>query len=498
MFTKSSIAITVVITLMLPALAFAQAAPCMVAPPAAGIERIRIDARNGQVLEGEPRYKRTSRVEVVLENKNPFRFTYTLDATEVKIGEPGLAAFLPFIAPFTLDAAPATPAGGETPPSNNAADAAEAAALAQKCPVAAALRERHEELRTDREQLDTALATAASNLKVLSDAYTNAKITLDNATATCQSLHSTATAILARLNTLSGIDLDALTKAIDELEDKAETQTAELRAYRTRKDARADCPSISAPDLAAMADRAELLSDAVIDKLRANIAKLQTSKQTLETARASIKTILDAGALPFTQVLLLGPYDDATRVTLKLDRKENKADAQVATLSQTKIDFGGPAFFTLGGGLAASSINRVQYERVQGFAVDPETNEVGDELTNIVGEKENSSARVTPLLILHGRLGQFSPGGFPFSVQASLGVSAKVDNLGVDVEYLAGPSFGFLDNQLFVTVGAYGGRVQELQGGLKVGHAVPEELTEIPVRKDLVWRLGFAVTYKLR
>lgn len=494
MFTKSFIVITVVITLVLPALAFAQASPCVLASPAAGIERMRIDARNGQMLEGKPRYKRTSRVEVILENKNPFRFTYTLDATEVKIGEPGLAAFLPFIAPFTVDAAPATPAGGEALATNNAADAA---ALAQKCPIAAALRERHEELRTDREQLDTALATAASNLKVLSDAYTNAKITLDNATATCQSLHSTATAILARLNTLSGIDLDALTKAIGELEDKAEAQTAALRAYRSRKDAAAEC-RISADDLEAMIDRADVLSDSVIDKLRANVTKLQTSKQTLETARVSIKTVLDGGALPFTQVLLLGPYDDATRVTLKLDRKENKADAQVATLSQTKIDFGGPAFFTLGGGLAASSINRVQYERVQGFAVDPETNELGDELTNIVGEKENSSARVTPLLILHGRLGQFSLGGFPFSLQGSLGVSAKADNLGVDVEYLAGPSFGFLDNQLFVTLGAYGGRVQKLQGGLKVGHAVPEELTEIPVRKDLVWRFGFAVTYKLR
>jgi hypothetical protein len=477
--------------LVLPAAA--QANPCIVAAPATGVQRITIDARTGQVVSPTTRFfARSTTAEVVVINKNPFRYEYSVDVAETPVPEPGLAAFLPFIAPFQIDPTPADPPDEEED-GEPQADVVETAGV--DCSIRDALRKRHEELLQGREDLVKQIDRAAADIKKTTGEYNGLKATLESANAVCDTLYKTSNDAVAKIDTLlKRVDLDALSEAVDALEEEAEAQQKALKDYRKTKDDAAAC-RLDAEELAGMSDRAELYADEVVEKVRANIAKLVTARQTLKNARDTIQTVLDGGPPSFTQFIYVGPFDESTGVVITVNRKELKPDATFARIGPpVKFSFGGPALFTLSGGLAGSSIDRVQYQRVQGS----ETNADGELVaTTVVGEKENSSSRITPLLMLHGRLYD-RPAMLPVSVQFSVGVSAKADNLGVDVEYLVGPSIGLLDNKLFLTVGAYGGRVQNLEGGFEVGEKVPADVAEIPVRKDLRWALGFAVTYKLR
>jgi hypothetical protein len=79
-----------------------------------------------------------------------------------------------------------------------------------------------------------------------------------------------------------------------------------------------------------------------------------------------------------------------------------------------------------------------------------------------------------------------------------LAITAKNDNKGSNAEYLIGPSVSFAEDRTFLTVGLYGGQVQKLQAQLHPGGAIPKELAEIPVRKNTHWKLGVAMSWKIR
>ena len=79
----------------------------------------------------------------------------------------------------------------------------------------------------------------------------------------------------------------------------------------------------------------------------------------------------------------------------------------------------------------------------------------------------------------------------------SLGITAKNDNKGADLEYLVGPSFSFLEDKLFLTLGGYAGRQQKLEGDLFPRAAIPSDLAELPIRKNYKWSFGVALTYKI-
>jgi len=453
---------------------------CDIQPAARGVGRVEIDARTGRVT-GQTRFARTSAAEIVIRNKNPFRYTYKLDVKEEVVPEAGLAAFLPFISPFQLD-----------PPAEEK-ESGDVAADANDCPDIKPLSDAYDRLGKTRDELEENIKKAGEALKGQATSFKVEKDTLESPGSECGALVAAATKAKADLTAfLPTEDLESIEKAIDALQAEAKLQQIAVKSYRK---AHTSCPSTITDPLA---DRAELLADSAPSKMRENLQKLKQAKQTLADALTQINRVLAAGPMAFTEYIPAGEYDDATTVTVTLERKDMLVtDAKFEPVATRKARFGGPAWFTIAGGAAGSTIDRNSYQRIQGFPVDREGSQIGTELAPIVGEKEASTSRVTPLLMLHGRLLD-SRALLPVSLQFSFGVSAKTDNVGTDIEYLIGPSAGFLDNKLFLTVGAYGGRVQTLQGNLYVGAKVPETLTEIPIRKDLKWQLGFGVTYKIK
>jgi hypothetical protein len=152
--------------------------------------------------------------------------------------------------------------------------------------------------------------------------------------------------------------------------------------------------------------------------------------------------------------------------------------------------------FQISGGMAFSSLGRREFQPVLGFPrnaegeiIDPETgNPTTDrKLTNIVGLSEESKRRFAPIGMLHYRI--------PYTeyIFASVGLTGKRDEYGVDLEYLFGPSV--LYRNLFLTFGAYAGKQQRLAGDLFQGAAI--EGDTIPVRKEYKWGLGFSLTFKI-
>jgi hypothetical protein len=154
------------------------------------------------------------------------------------------------------------------------------------------------------------------------------------------------------------------------------------------------------------------------------------------------------------------------------------------------VQIGKPRFM-LSGGLVYSPLPRRTFESVKGFTRDAQGKPTGDGSANIVGFGENSSRRLLPMLLLNSRLLSTESASLYFS----LGITAKRDK-DVDVEYLLGPSVGFLNDRAIFTFGAYGGQTQNLVSDLSVGDELPDSVGNAKLfRKSHVWKPGFSFSY---
>jgi hypothetical protein len=222
---------------------------------------------------------------------------------------------------------------------------------------------------------------------------------------------------------------------------------------------------------------------------RTHITDLQNAIKTLRKIRSE----LDAIERDIRDVLnhpkgylwheeVLGPYDDATDVTVTVKRKELSATGDPKDFAKAEMNFGGGPRFVVAGGLTYTELEKQEFQRLS----------VGPVPT--IGLKENSDTRLKPMLMLHGRLFPIGSLGFD-AFHASIGITAKNENNETDIEYLLGTSFSFLREQMFLTVGAYGSRQQRLEGGLFVGGPAP--MGEPPVRKEWHWKIGIGISFKI-
>lgn len=79
-----------------------------------------LDARNGNLTEkgklvtATKRFKKDERASIVVDNKNPYLYTYKFSATATRVEESALAAFVPFIVGSLGKINPASPAPAAT------------------------------------------------------------------------------------------------------------------------------------------------------------------------------------------------------------------------------------------------------------------------------------------------------------------------------------------------------------------------------------------------
>jgi len=225
--------------------------------------------------------------------------------------------------------------------------------------------------------------------------------------------------------------------------------------------------------------------------LDTGVQKMTTGKKSLDTIAKSIDNVF-SNPNAFYQVYTRGEFDLPTNVEVTVERKDiTKDDAKFVQVGEMEIiNFGGGARFAVAGGVVVSPLETINFKRVSAL--------VNGQPVTVVGRDESSNSRILPMLMLHGRLMDFRKG--PVSgLHMSLGVTAKPNDTGTNVEFLIGPSISFIEQRLFLTFGGYAGRRKQLEGNLTPGQVLPEEFTEdIPTSNHLVWKPGIALTYKFK
>jgi len=195
----------------------------------------------------------------------------------------------------------------------------------------------------------------------------------------------------------------------------------------------------------------------------------------------------------------IGPFNDPTNVVVKVEFKGLNAPDNEAfkPAAEAKLNFGGDKRFALSAGAAYGFVERPEYKPILGFERDAQGNVIPGQTApvSVIGVTDNTKRRIGPILMLNTRLTNNADTNLFFS----FGITGTADNTGLNIDYLFGPSVNILDRKVFLTYGLYGGRVQRLNEGLYLGLKVPDSTTpEKLVRKDFVWKSGFAVTYKVK
>ena len=427
------------------------------------------------------RFNKHDHVRVIITNQNPFRYEYKVTISETAVTEPAIAAFLQLIGgpvAEVLPKPPTTKEAGAAAPNLTGCNSDAQGALSSLTKSRLDVTREMTSVSAAYDQAQRAQATVKARI----DSDTTK---LRDSGARCLDLVETAAPLRDALQAFAQ-SLDALSS---ESAAGAQVANAQLQRISEFEEKFSGCrPQI----LADMRTEATTLAG-----YSSRLEPLQKVRQDTQSVNAKLAAFL---AQP-NYIRNIGDYDTSTEVTVKVERKDIVTGGDFGEVTVQKLHFGGGVRFALGGGVSFSPLRKIEYQRIQGFELDRNGNIVKDasgkeSFTSVVGLTQDSSTRISPLVMLHGDLHDFT--GPAISMNASLGVTAKSDNKGTDVEFLLGPSWGFLDNKLFVTTGAYIGKQQVLIGNLYVGAALPKDLAEIPVRKDYHWQFGIAVTYKIK
>jgi hypothetical protein len=117
----------------------------------------------------------------------------------------------------------------------------------------------------------------------------------------------------------------------------------------------------------------------------------------------------------------------------------------------------------------------------------------GSSTASIIGLQENSASRVQPMGFLSASLREAR--GWCCSIHLTAGFTMTDNKLSTNPEYLFGPSIGMLKEQLFITVGGYGGYQGSLQNPYVLGGPAPTGT--IPTLNELHWKAGFAISWRV-
>ena len=454
-----------------------------------------ISARTGE-SKGKKKFGLHDNARIIITEKNPFLYEYRVTLKDKPILEPAIAEFFGNFPLFTDTLKPKTGAGG-------AAAAAGLQDFTSSCPQ---LGERFP-LETNTlfslwqalEAADSSGPGAASlrnqyiaeknTYEGIAQQVEQAKRTLYDQNASCPNLCATATSIRSTLQNYRP-DLQQLSNDINLFKSRADS--FQLGVQDLEAKVRNSSPQLP-NNCFTLIDQLRTLASGYKDTantFEGGVQKITNGKKTFD---AIVKTINNVFSNPnaFYQVYTRGEYGTPTDVEITVERKDlTKDDTTFAKVGEVEtINFGGGPRFAIAGGIVVSPLETVNFKRVPAI--------VGGRSTTIVGKDEGSNTRVLPMLMLHGRL--MEGRGAISGLHMSLGITAKPNDTGTNVEFLIGPSLSFIEERLFLTFGGYAGRRKQLEGNLVLGQELPTGFTdEIPTSNHLVWKPGVALTYKFK
>ncbi len=501
--TRHSMAATLLVAALLGLLSAVSPVFAQAVPPStpAGICELRckarektppfveIDANTGQILAGATVFADGEKVKVISSGRNPYKYEYQTQINSSPLDSAIVSSFLALIPGAdslatvfgNLTQVPQRPS---PPPGINAASPANPCA-----PKEAKLNDLIK-LSNDLQKQNDALKDPALKVETSYKVY-QAFVLKTNRESIgspqeCAAICSEGEQLQPDLTRLS--DVKSFGESLEKLHSSAkalEPQVADLR-----KDLPTQC---FVTELAQIDDNVKK-AKASAEKALPPIQEIQKAKASIELLAKIIRrvqtdeTAFSEQSFPYTQG---GPTGVKVIPIRKNLREEGATSKEVGQVDLTV----GQSRFALSGGVGFSTIQDVTVVR-QG---------------NKLGEENESDLRPSLTVMLNTQLGRFfktvkgEKDGTPdtrhyFSVSAGVGLGLVLTqrNNTTEAEFIVGPSFGFLDNRFFATLGYHTARVQSLGGGFKVGQEIPADLKDIPVDKD--WKSGvmLAFTYKMR
>jgi hypothetical protein len=138
-------------------------------------------------------------------------------------------------------------------------------------------------------------------------------------------------------------------------------------------------------------------------------------------------------------------------------------------------------------GVAGVFMQNRQYQKVQAS---------GQTSGTTIEYSTDSSARISPLIMAHGRIHKFAR--TDDAIWGTLGVTASSNNSGVSPEYFVGGTVSFLHNWVFLTPGLYVSQKETLTGGYKVGQQLPSSFSgSLPIQQSYKPAFGFAISFRV-
>lgn len=489
-------------------------APCVLPAefqPPTGTDVITVDVATRTAVDGNGRiinladqleYKKGTVVRIVFDNKNPYLYQSKYTRESKLVTEQAIAAFLPLIG-GVADFKPA-PEKAATPAQTPAPVGMIGEPSSAPCSKA----------KTAVETLDNDLTRWASRARRVEETLRGIKTAAEALAKTYErgraalhifgkkrpDLYCDSKKLLS--DTENGLG-DPHTQRFPELEEEVRQikHLAELVPDRVKDiEDTYDRACLDKSKLFQLQLIAKGISDAA-DGYQKTVDDIKSTLERVDAGRKAVQGVLRDPS-NFFEVQTEGGGSATKIIDGKLTLTPQKDVKEAAAVDPITISlkFGGAPFFSLSGGLLFSPLRKREYVRIQGFERDQQGNlELTNgkpNLTTVVGLKENSSTRIIPAIFLNGRLQDFS-NPYVDAVHISLGITAKNDNKGTDLEFLVGPSFSMFERNMFFTVGGFAGRQQKLSGGLFEGFAVPATVDELPIQKNYRWSLGFALSYRL-
>lgn len=451
-------------------------------------DHVIIDTITGNATGGRIRFPQTDRVQIVFENKNPFKYEYRFNILSKSLDQSIIDEGLQLLG-FRMPAASgATPIAGSFTCDGTDANATQAIAQAAT------------QLRTEFNKA----VEAEEALRALLTEYGDARKEYDKFieltkgdTIDCLVVCGEANKLLPYLDKL----IDDLPKLEQALANVKKTDQAARAAHNELKNvvssrAKPEKREVCLANAEAVPRRLTLIEE----KLPEYETTVATAKSHIDRFKKLRGIIRNLSASSFTEVRYV-PTTGASAVEISTFRRnlreDNSTEAQVGDTVKLTV---GESRFSLSGGVGWSTLESARIIRSR--APDPDD---ATKTIEVFGEENSSEIDPQIVAMLNARIGKpFNlfyrkalPVSFAWSTGLVVATASSTDTVGT--AYLTGPSLLFNDNAFVVSLLAHSARVGRLASGFELGKKIPAELQDpLPVDNDRELGFMIAITYRTR